>query len=339
MGYYYYYYETIELVVKEILEHAGYVVNEQNQTSENGEFIDWTLLKNDQHFWAIIKSTQDLYANTSMLLATVTGIARRSVCYKSLKNYIPVLIFVGIIGDEIKDKIAKDELLSSVEIWDVRDLLSLVYDDFELRNKFIGTLPFSVERYLPENISDDNSEETCKLRKLLLEVQNWKSPNDQGRTYEDLCYRVLNALFSDDLSKWQKQSRTEERMFRFDLICKIKNEHQRDFWDMAERFFLTKYIIFEFKDYQEPISQREIFTTVKYLYKTALRRIAIIICANGINKTAEKAIYGILRDEGKLILALDHSDLISMLQSKLEHNEPSDYLSEKLDELLIELEK
>ena len=337
--YYYYYYETIEEVVKELLEYAGYVVNDQTIAGTEQNFTDLVLTKNDQSIYAVLKTSQELCANASMILATVNGLARRIVFYNQRANFTPVLIFVGIVDEDIKKKIATEELSSSVQIWDVRDLLSLTYDNFNLRNKFISALPFSIERYLPTNISADDSEETQKLKNLLWQVRNWKSPCDQGQTYEKLCFQVLNALFNDDLSKWYKQTRTEEQMFRFDLICKIKNEHHRDFWDMAERFFLTKYIVFEFKDYQNPISQREVFTTVKYLYATALRRIAILICANGINENAQRAIRGILRDEGKLILALDHSDLICMLQSKINHNAPSDYLSEKLDALLIELEK
>ena len=108
---------------------------------------------------------------------------------------------------------------------------------------------------------------------------------------------------------------------------------------MAEGYFSSKYIVFEFKNYSGMIGQREIFTTVKYLYKKALRGIAVIISTNGLDEHANKAVQGILREEGKLILSLTNADLIEMLKIKKNNEDPGDYLSEKLDMMLIDLEK
>ena len=51
------------------------------------------------------------------------------------------------------------------------------------------------------------------------------------------------------------------------------------------------------------------------------------------------AIRGILREEGKLIISLSVDDLIAMLLMKKNNEDPAGYLSDKLDELLIDLEK
>lgn len=176
---------------------------------------------------------------------------------------------------------------------------------------------------------------------LIQEIQNWKggrgvSPSAQ---YEKLCTRVLMRLFADDLTLWQEQANSDAGLFRFDLICKIKQDNRREFWEMAERYFQSKYIIFEFKNYAGQVTQKEVFTTVRYLYTKVLRRIAIIISPNGIDTHADKAIRGALRDEGKLILSLTNQELIHMLKMQQRGEKPADYLSEKLDGLLIDLEK
>lgn len=179
-----------------------------------------------------------------------------------------------------------------------------------------------------------------EAKQLKKDVQNWKGGKEtSSASYEKLCTRTLMRLFAEDLTLWREQAKSNEALFRFDLICKIKRDNHKDFWEMAERYFGSKYIIFEFKNYSGRVTQKEVYTTVRYLYTKAMRGVAILISPNGMDTNAGKAIRGVLRDEGKLILSLTNEDLIHMLQMKEYGEDPADYLSDKLDELLIDLEK
>ena len=179
--------------------------------------------------------------------------------------------------------------------------------------------------------------EADKLRKDIKKWQGGKQTN--AAAYEKLCTRTLMRLFAEDLTLWNEQTNSNGNLYRFDLICKIKRDNHKDFWEMAERYFNSKYIIFEFKNYTGKVTQKEVYTTVRYLYPTALRRVAIIISPNGIDDHADRAIRGALRDEGKLIISLTNEDLVEMLRMKKDGEDPADYLSDKLDALLIDLEK
>lgn len=64
-----------------------------------------------------------------------------------------------------------------------------------------------------------------------------------------------------------------------------------------------------------------------------------MIAANGYEENARWAAKGCLRENGKLILLLETKDLIEMNRLKEEQEDPSEYLQNKLDELLLELEK
>ena len=46
-----------------------------------------------------------------------------------------------------------------------------------------------------------------------------------------------------------------------------------------------------------------------------------------------------MRENGKLIVLLETKDLIEMNKMKIDQEDPSNYLLDKLDELLMELEK
>ena len=182
--------------------------------------------------------------------------------------------------------------------------------------------------------------EQRELDNLKRELNSWKGgKQSKSSDYEKLCTRTLMRLFADDLTLWKEQARSNDDLFRFDLICKIKRDNHKDFWEMAERYFSSKYIIFEFKNYSGKVTQKEVYTTVRYLYTKAMRGVAIIISPNGMDENAEKAVRGVLRDEGKLILSLTDAELVEMLRMKKYGEDPADFLSDKLDALLIDLEK
>ena len=157
--------------------------------------------------------------------------------------------------------------------------------------------------------------------------------------FEKWCIDVLRYLFSDKLSLWKEQRGSNKGLYRFDLICRIKDDEKDTFWRLIENHFDSKYIIFEFKNYKNEITQDQIYTTEKYLYKKALRSAAIIISRNGFKKNSIWAAKGSLRESGKLILLLNCEDIKNMIMIKNKENSPSDYLLDKLDNLLADLEK
>ena len=98
-------------------------------------------------------------------------------------------------------------------------------------------------------------------------------------------------------------------------------------------------IILEYKNYEDRITQNEIYTTEKYLYAKALRNISIIIARNGYDEHAQWAAKGSLRENGKLILLISSEELIEICEMRDRDEEPSEYLLNKLDNMLAELEK
>ena len=124
------------------------------------------------------------------------------------------------------------------------------------------------------------------------------------------------------------------------LCCKIKNGVDEDFFNTVRQYFHTKYIVFEFKNYNDQITQKEIYTTEKYLYEKALRRVAVIISRKGASDSALAAARGSLRETGKLILCLSDDDLMDLIDIK-DKNEQStgSFLEAMLDDILIHLEK
>lgn len=126
-------------------------------------------------------------------------------------------------------------------------------------------------------------------------------------------------------------------MFRMDLLCSLKGT--TEFWKFLISFYHTKFVVFEYKNYSECISQNLIYITEKYLFPVALRNVAFIISRKGFDQNAEKAALGCLRESGKLIVSLNDDDLITMLSMKEKGEEPSDFLLDKVECMLMSVSK
>lgn len=256
---------------------------------------------------------------------------------------IAILVIGAKLNPNIRSKI---ESMGNFSILDIENLLFLVQYNEPLKRELLSILDFSVNDLLPQKpdmqIFDLKEMPTLQLARpsntLKERIANWVTSN--GNTeYEHLCYETLNYLFDDDLSLWHKQQTSNDDLYRFDLICKIKDGEVSGLWATILQCLNSKYIIFEFKNYKKEISQKEIYTTDKYLYLKALRGVAIIVSCKGTSQNADKAIKGTLRENGKLILSISNSDLLRMIDIKMNGGIPADYLYTKFDNMLITLEK
>lgn len=233
--------------------------------------------------------------------------------YSFQNKLIPVVVISCVIKDETRGYFKK--ICPEVEIVDIANILYAIQEESELRNELISVLPYAVEDVQPikGNITLNWLSQNSTTESLIREMELCQSGRRNFRTYEEICYKLLQNVFSDDLALWKQQQRSNNDLYRFDLICRIKDRNEKTFWTILEQYFLSKYVIFEFKNYKEPISQKEIYTTEKYLYTKALRGTGIIISANGYSNNAMLAAKGCLRESGKLIILLDTNDLIKMM--------------------------
>jgi hypothetical protein len=159
---------------------------------------------------------------------------------------------------------------------------------------------------------------------------------DAGR-FAERCTLALQYAFENDLTSWKTESQTDGGLHRFDLVARISSNNE--FWNSLIQDFRTRYIIFEFKNYTDTITQAEIYTTEKYLYPAAMRASAIIISRQGADENALAASRGALRESGKLILNISMDQLHEMLDLKDRAELPTDVLLEQLETLLIKLER
>ena len=161
--------------------------------------------------------------------------------------------------------------------------------------------------------------------------------NGVAKPFETACEAAIRWLFKDELVAFDDQHQSDTGHNIFDLVARIASKE--DFWQALITDFRARYIVFEFKNYSKKISQREIYTTEKYLYPVAMRGAAIIVSRNGANTGAERAMRGALRESGKLILSLSVDELCDMLKARDAGSDHLAPLVAKLDDMLMGLER
>ena len=272
-------------------------------------------------------------------LASINRALDSITIFSENNGMIPVLVISSLVS--IETRMRYKEMYKGLIILDTANLLYITAYDPEMHDSLVSLLPSVIDGIEPiePEISLSWLEHHDPYQEKIQRIDNCPTGKKTSSDFEELCCEILKYVLSDDLTLWKQQKKSNTNLYRFDLLCRIKDENHKSFWTIVEQYFHSKYIIFEFKNFRYKITQKEIYTTEKYLYPKALRSVGIIISANGADNNAIWAAKGVFRETGKLILLLDKTDLKAMCKMKKDNDDPTNYLMGKLDILLSELEK
>lgn len=239
---------------------------------------------------------------------------------------------------DVADRFANPNLV----IWDADQLLEKASPFPDLRKRLESLLEVPVSNIMqflagPEALGEGEGPESNqpKGEALAKALQAVVPGKEQASIFEERCIEALKYIFDTDLVGWHEQLETEDGLHRRDLVCRIRETSE--VWALMLNDLKSRYVIFEFKNYTKPITQKEVVTTERYLYPAALRTVAIIISPQGSAPSALKVSQGAMREHGKLILSLTVSELCSLLIGKDQGSDPNTFLFEQVDEFLMSL--
>lgn len=336
--------------LQQLLQKIGYenIQSESKILSEEKvAYIDMVAKKNKKEVFFEVKS----YRGRQNTKAVINSAIKQILSYKTLlpKYNSEDIKFVLVMPCEI-DEITQKEIFDrfNVIIWNINNLVYLCGDNKELIAKLNQCVPFSITDLVPlepmgeEHIEDSYiqvGKEDLAINELIESLRQceYGRKNKSDSKYEAICSNIIKYLFETEFYRSSTQHKTDDEMFRMDFICSLKGT--TEFWKFLIDFYRTKFVVFEFKNYADCISQNLIYITEKYLFSVALRNVAFIVSRKGFDKNAKKAAIGCLRENGKLIVDINDDDLINMLLLKKDGNEPSDYLLDKVEELLLSVSK
>ncbi|GLB27540.1 hypothetical protein LXJ15735_37810 [Lacrimispora xylanolytica] len=352
-GYFYQYNENsiINEFINPLLSLHGYknIQNEVKINANMGQNIRLDILaeKENSFFVFEIKLYRGSYNSPNILNMALDQIIR----YKTLienseqkQKYSYVIIMFCNVEDSLKKTIYEKY---SISIWDISNLIYLCDGSNELSDLLIRFTPYSIleiDKEKPYNMVTEK--DSFDYKKITLTSQKFQNrlnmcktgkTGSSDKTYEKICTDIVEYLFGTEFSQFSKQHKTDDEMFRMDLLCSLKGT--TEFWKFLIRFYNTKFVVFEYKNYSDYISQNLIYITEKYLFPVALRNVAFIISRHGFDPNAEKAALGCLKENGKLVVSINDEELVRMIAIKENGEEPSDYLLNKVEQLLMSVSK
>ena len=337
-------YKDFEQLVRELLLANGYKLVNPTKTGERYEY-DFLVQQGDGIEFAVeVKFYRTFQAQTDLLLVAASRLEHIQTG--------KILVVSAVVSDTLRHTIEERGVnvvdASNLSFWArvnpklVERLEAALESNavgiepkavhIETRSVKIETNPSTAMATTPSPIvvaTNNEGEKLCSnLRALKCGKQAW-------RKHEMLCEQILKYLFLADLRGWYQQSWTDGKLMRYDLICRVTAVTK--FWALVYNHLSSEYVVFEFKNYCEPIEQGQILTTEKYLNERALRRVAFVLTRKGETENAKKTRQGAIRDAGKLILVLSDDDLCKMLHMRDAGDDPTDHLFDLADEFLISL--
>lgn len=322
----YAFHETIEKIFNRLNEEG---IITYRREEENNSY-DYYIKMDDKEYAVEVKS---IFVGFSTMESVYDSLMK-----KVTSEFTKVLVLPIILSNN--NEKGKKESTQEYEVWDLNYIAKLI--NKLKNNKLKATLADELNTYAKNNyignIPNLVKEEVEETRNLtILNTYNSIKP---GRTdaleYEKICTKIIKFIFGNNIVKPISKKRTEDGLFEFDAIAKINPSPMEysNFFYRILTFFRCGYIVFEFKNYEDKITQKEILLTAKYLYPKALKPFAIMITHKGVDEHGKKNIKGLAREEGKFIIVLDDNNISEMLKNSDRYEE---ILNEKMDDLLINL--
>jgi hypothetical protein len=177
--------------------------------------------------------------------------------------------------------------------------------------------------------SSDSLSQRCD--ELIHELK--RTPSGDGPTYEVLVEKILRLCFSDEFEPFlldkQKESHNKKRRRDFMITnCGSK----REFWQFLKFQKGVEIILFDAKNYQDPMSYRQITDTLRYLRNKAFGNFIIFISRHGL-KDFEEVLEDYDREQ-RIILTLNDTDVIAMIEKKRVGETASSFIEEKYAQFL-----
>ena len=343
-----YEYKRIERFCVNLLSKMGFEV--KLNAEGNDLWGDFSASKSDKQCLIEIKTYKSQQISMEILNRALNqAILFKKTLIKLQTNYVMYLFMFCQVPEEIKQKIYQN---NEIVIVDISNFIYLCKSDTTLYNELIEVLPFAVTSNVEAQPIKEETLLNMPIEDFVVDANDVKQSdyierlkmckagreNGEDKNFEKICADILRVLFSSDFDIMQEQLETKEGLFRMDMVCSIKLKNKDSFWDFIKQFYHTNYIVFEFKNYSEEISQNVICTTEKYLSALALRNVAFIISRQGFDTNAQKVAIRSLKEHGKLIVSLTDEDLIRMISIKRDGREPSGYLMDQINQLLMHID-
>ena len=223
------------------------------------------------------------------------------------------VIFRFYAGDEIAEMLK----VLKVKFYEVSSLGRMV-----INNQNGEMIHLFIKARLGHIHIDDSFREVPQGEMLIKRLQKCSKGREGWSEYELIGTDIFHYLFRDSFRNYtyEFQSTTCDGISRRDLVVNNTYKEAPSFWQMVKDDYKSKLIIIDFKNYSDCLSTDDFYKPTKYL-NPLVGNFAIIFSRCGLSESAKKCQNNLLI-ENKLIICLSDSDLINMINQKMNGQDP-----------------
>lgn len=155
---------------------------------------------------------------------------------------------------------------------------------------------------------------------------------DDWRAFEVWCADILTDIFKPDLGPPDRQTRTDDGLDIMDAIFPIRTGNPP--WSQVRAEFATRFMVGEFKNFVDPIGQKQVESIAQYLWVGAKRQFGILASRASPSASAIAQRRRAWIDQQKMIVFVTDQELIEMLQVREAGGEPYETLDAQVEEFL-----
>ncbi|MFA5033809.1 MAG: hypothetical protein WC614_12430 [bacterium] len=211
--------------------------------------------------------------------------------------------------------------------------LKKIASDLVTLDLFDFIKPFLIESILKKD--DINLKKQIKGKQLIDSVADFDESKKTWKQFEELMEKVFEYLFKDSFKHYfaKPQLLDYEGHRKPDLVVSNATPIS-EFWKYRKSEQKAKRIVIDFKNYSKEISSSIINDVTKYL-NDKKGNFAIIISKFGFDSPGKKEQQIRYFDHEQLIIDIDTSDIIEMINYTINNKEPEEVLERKITALAL----
>ncbi len=174
-----------------------------------------------------------------------------------------------------------------------------------------------------DKIQIDNTYKELSIGDSLIKrLRNCPKGKEGWKQYENIGGEIFHFLFENTFRNYtyEYQSTTSDGTQRRDLVVNNTFKDSSCFWQLVKSDYHSNIIVVDFKNYRETMNSDSFYIPTKYLNST-IGDFVIVFSRCGLDDTAKKVQQRLLAEK-KLVMCLTDTDLISMINQKMNGQEP-----------------
>ena len=181
----------------------------------------------------------------------------------------------------------------------------------------------------------DSPDKSNEPESLESELQSLKVGRPDWLSYQKLCARIFEYLFSPPLERPIFERADASGVNRRDFI--LPNYAESGFWRFLRDAYGAFYVVVDSKNHKSQVKKNSVLQVANYLKEAGSGLFALVCSRNGFDRSAAHCQREQWLLHRKLILDLEDDDILQMLINKREGGQPEAVIQQKIEDFRLAL--